>query len=85
MDLQSRKISFIQEYLRLTNVEIIEKLEKLLKQESKKTLKSTLKPMTHIELDKKIEEAEDDIKNGRVYTTAKAKTLVKKRFTQRNL
>ena len=85
MDIQSRKISFIQQYLSLTNVEIIEKLEKLLKQESKKTFKSTLKPMTHDELDKKIEEAEEDIKNGRVYTTVKAKSLVKKRFSQRNL
>ena len=35
MDLQTRKIHFVQEILRLKNVEIIEKLEKILYKEKK--------------------------------------------------
>ncbi len=85
MDLQSRKLSFIEDFIRLTNEEIIEKLEKLLKQERTKAFEQSLKPMTHEELEQRLADAEEDIKNGRVYTTEEAKALTKKRFSQRNL
>lgn len=83
MDLQSRKISFIEEYLSLSNVEIIEKLEKILRQERMKAFKAELKPMTQKELEKGIEEAENDIENGRVYTTKQMKELFKNKYSRK--
>ena len=83
MDLQSRKLSFIEDFLRLTNEEIIEKLEKILKQERNKALGNSLKPMTQEDIDQGIAEAEEDIKNGRVYSTEEAKSIALKRLREK--
>ena len=83
MDIQSRKLSFIEDFIRLTNEDIIEKLEKLLKQERKKSFEHTLKPMTQEELEQGITESEEDIKNGRVFSTEEARALALKRFREK--
>lgn len=44
IDLQSRKIEFVQAFLKLQSDEVIIQLEKLLKKETKK-IQSDLKPM----------------------------------------
>ncbi len=67
MDLQTRKIHFIQEILRLKNEKIIEKLEKILHQEKKKTIDKELSPMTIEEFNSLIDKAENDSKNDRLY------------------
>ena len=67
MDLQTRKIHFIQEILRLKNEKIIEKLEKILYQEKKKTIDKELSPMTIEEFNSLIDKAENDSKNDRLY------------------
>ena len=77
MDLQERKIHFVQEFLRLNSEEIIHKLEDTLKAEKKKMSKRKLTPFTLEELNEKIERAEDDIRNGRVLTTAELKEQMK--------
>lgn len=50
MDLQTRKINFIQEILRVKNASIIEKLEKLLHKEKKKVNEKEFSAMTIEEL-----------------------------------
>ena len=67
MDLQTRKIHFIQEVLRIKNEKIIEKLEKILHQERKKVIEKELSPMTVEEFNALIDSAEDDSENDRMY------------------
>jgi len=67
MDLQTKKIQFIQEVLRLKNEEIIDKLEKILHQERKKIADKNLSSMTLEEFNSIIDEAENDSKNNRLY------------------
>ena len=51
MDIQSGKIEFIQEFLKLQSEEVISRLEKLLKKEAEK-IRPDLKPMTVEELNR---------------------------------
>lgn len=67
MDLQTRKIHFIQEVLRIKNEKIIEKLEKILHQERKKVIEKELSPMTVEEFNALIDSAEDNSENDRMY------------------
>ena len=65
MDLQSRKIEFVQAFLKLQSEEVVTQLEKLLKKETKK-IQPELKPMTVEELNRRIDQSEDDARNGRL-------------------
>ena len=69
MDLQTRKIQFIQEILRLKNQEILDKLEKILHTERKKAAEKEITPMTPEEFNALIDEAEKDSENNRLYHT----------------
>ena len=66
MDLQTRKIEFVQEFLKLQSEELISQFENMLK---KKT-QNKLKPMSLIELNSRIDKSENDFKNGKFKTTA---------------
>lgn len=65
MDLQTRKIEFVQEFLKLQSEELIAQFENLLKKETQKKLK----PMSVIELNARIDQSESDFKNGKFKTT----------------
>ncbi|MCK9450606.1 MAG: hypothetical protein M0Q90_02855 [Bacteroidales bacterium] len=65
MDLQSRKIEFVQEFLKLQSEEAISRLEKLLRIE-KKWDKNRLEPMTVQEFNARIEKSMADAKSGRL-------------------
>jgi len=67
MDLQTRKIQFIQEILRIKNENIIEKLEKILHQERRKVIDKELSPMTIEEFNELIDSAENDSESDRMY------------------
>lgn len=69
MDIQTRKIAFIQQFLKLQNEELISKLEKLMKGAKDAESDKELKPYTVGELNKRIAKSEDDFKNGRYKTT----------------
>ena len=66
MDIQARKIHFVQEFLRVADDELVTKLERLLRIERKKKLEEELSPMTMKEFNEIIDKSEDDIKNERV-------------------
>ncbi len=70
MDLQTRKIEFIQEFLKLQSEEAIARLEKLLKKERKATVSKDLKPMTKEELNQRIDQSESDFRNNRFKRTS---------------
>jgi hypothetical protein len=69
MDIQTRKIRFIQEVLWLKNEKVIEKLEKLLHQERKKIVEKGFSHMSMEELNSRINQAEDDSENSRLFNT----------------
>ncbi|AGC76706.1 hypothetical protein LX97_01364 [Nonlabens dokdonensis] len=64
MDLQSRKIEFIQEFLKLESDDAISKLELTLKNISNKLKSEPVEPMTMEELNARIDKSEDDFVNG---------------------
>jgi len=66
MDIQARKIHFVQEFLRVADDEIITKLEGLLRIERKKRLEEEISSMTMNELNEIIDKSENDFKNERV-------------------
>ncbi|KAF5069931.1 hypothetical protein DSECCO2_227980 [anaerobic digester metagenome] len=66
MDIQARKIHFVQEFLRVADDELVTKLERVLRIERKKKLEEELSPMTIKEFNEIIDKSEDDIKNERV-------------------
>lgn len=75
MNLEAKKISFIQEFLRIDNEKIINALENLLHKSKSEFFEDNLKPMTVEQLNIEIEQALDDEKNNRV---TKAKDLKQK-------
>ena len=66
MDLQTRKLEFIQEFLKIQSEEAIERLEKLLKKEKKS---KQIDFMSEEALHKRIEKSELDFKNNRYKST----------------
>ena len=73
MDLQTRKLYFIQEFLRIANDSLIRKFEKVLQQERKKIVEKDISPMTLAEYEQRIDNAKTDLKNNRVTTAKKLK------------
>lgn len=59
MDLEARKISFVQEFLRLENEEIVTGLENLLHEKKVELLDSEMKPMN-------IDQSINDAFQGRI-------------------
>ncbi len=66
MNIESRKIEFVQAFLNLQSEELISQFEKLLKKA--KQSEKELKPFTMKELHERIAKSEDDFQNGRFKT-----------------
>ncbi|MCH7523839.1 MAG: hypothetical protein IIC74_02215 [Bacteroidetes bacterium] len=78
MDLQARKISFVQEFLRLKNENIISGLESLLRERKSEIYEKELKPMSLSELNQEIDQALEDSENDRVIKATDLKSKFKK-------
>ena len=63
MDIQTRKIEFIQAFLKLQSEQTISRLEELLKSESK-----DFEPMSVDEFNERIDRSEKDFKDGNYKT-----------------
>ncbi|MCF6213515.1 MAG: hypothetical protein L3J45_05770 [Flavobacteriaceae bacterium] len=66
MSLETRKISFIQEFLRLQNEEIVTGLENFLRNRKIELVEKEFKPMSLNQFNKEIDQALDDSKNDRI-------------------
>ena len=76
MDLQTRKIEFIQAFLKLESEEVISQFENLLKKKSvTKIDEAYLKPMSIADFNSRIDKSEEDFKNEKYKT---ASELLKK-------
>ncbi|MGZ5283119.1 MAG: hypothetical protein ACXWDO_13135 [Bacteroidia bacterium] len=78
MDLQSRKITFVQEFLRLQNENVIAKLEKILRREKSLLFEESLKPMSLEDFNSHIDKAVEDAENGNVISASDLKAKIKK-------
>jgi len=60
MDLQTRKLEFIQEFLKVQSEDVVDRLEKLLKKETSKLNKEDIKPFSMDELNNRINQSMAD-------------------------
>lgn len=78
MDLEARKISFVQEFLRLQNEEIVSGLEKLLRKRKAELVEKNFKPMTVKQYEAEIDQAMEDSKNRRMIKATDLKAKIQK-------
>ena len=78
MDIQTRKINFVQEFLRLRNIKLIEKLEKILLEDKAKDYVANLKPLSIDNFNKMIDKSIEDANHGNVVSARELKESVKK-------
>ena len=76
MDLEARKIIFVQEFLRLQNEEIISGLEKLLRKQKKDLFEKKLTPMSLEQFNREIDQALSDSEMGRITPAEELKNKV---------
>ena len=73
MDIQSRKIEFVQAFLKLQSEEVISQFENLLKKKSitdaEAEQDSNFKPMSIKEFNNRIDKSENDFKSGKYKST----------------
>jgi hypothetical protein len=77
MNIQSRKLVLIEEFLRISDESLITKLESFLKQEKKMTHDRNLKPLSLNEFHQMIDQAKSDSEEGRVIAHNELKKKVK--------
>ena len=78
MDIQTRKINFVQEFLRLQNIKLIDKLEKILLEDKAKDYEANLKPLSIDNFNKMIDKSIEDANQGNVVSARELKESVKK-------
>jgi len=65
MDLTTRKLEFIQEFLKLQSEEAVSRFENLLNKEKENISAENIKAMTEAELNARIDQSEENFKNNR--------------------
>jgi hypothetical protein len=69
MDIQSRKLQFIQDFLRYADDSIVEKFEMLLESLRKTECEKSISKITIEQYEARINKAFDDVKNNRIKST----------------
>jgi hypothetical protein len=78
MNLDARKITFVQEFLKLQNEDIINSLEQLLKKRKSESVEEDLKPMSLISFNERIDKSMQDSKNGDFIEDKDLKSIIDK-------
>lgn len=78
MDLQSRKIEFVQEFLKIQSEEVISRLEKILRKNSKSSEQDNFTPISIEEFNSRIDKSMEDSKNGKVIVASELKAKIEK-------
>ncbi len=66
MDLEARKLSIIEKFIQLQNIEILSEVENLLAKVKGKNKNDVFQPMSIDEFNKRIDKSMDDSKNGKL-------------------
>lgn len=77
MNIQARKLNLIEEFLKISDESIIEKLESFIRIEKKKQYDRELKPMSLNDFHEMIDQAKQDKANGRVISHEELKKRIK--------
>jgi hypothetical protein len=78
MDIQTRKINFVQDFLRLRNIKLIAKLEKILLEDKARDYEANLKPLSIDNFNNMIDKSIEDANQGNVVSARDLKESVKK-------
>lgn len=78
MDLQTRKLEFIQEFLKIRSEEVISKLEEILRKEKNTGTTVDFDPMSIEEFSLRIDRSMEDSKNGRLSEASEFKAKIDK-------
>ena len=78
MDIQTRKINFVQEFLRLRNIKLIEKLERILLEDKARDYEANLEPLNMESFNQMIDKSINDAKQGNILDARELKESVKK-------
>ncbi len=78
MDLETRKITFVQEFLRLQNEEIVSGLEKLLRKKKNDLFERKLTPMSIEQFNDEIDQSMADSGLGKITSAEELKLKVRK-------
>jgi len=85
MDLQTRKLEFIKEFLKIQSEEVVLRLEIILKKENKTTKEEeeeeeeeNFKPMTINQFNARIDQSMEDSKNNRLIEASEFKSKIDK-------
>lgn len=76
MNIEARKLSLIQEFLRVDNEKIISALENLLRKSKSEDFEQNLKPMSLKQFNDEIDQALEDEKNGRLISSTDLKQKI---------
>lgn len=63
MDLYTRKLTFVKEFLNIQNEDIVDRFERMLKKERKRSIEKDFHPMTIEEFNKRVDQSMLDSKN----------------------
>ena len=77
MDLEARKITFLDKFMNLQNSDISSQFENLLLKLKRNDTNDEFEPMSKDELNKRIDKSMDDSKNGRLTETSVLKAEIK--------
>ena len=78
MNLEARKLLFIQEFLRLQNEEIVSGLENLLRKRKIELIENDFKPMRIEQFNSEIDQSLDDSKNEKLIKASDLKAKIQK-------
>jgi len=78
MDIQARKIEFIQKLLKVQSEEVISRLENILRKEINSSNNDDLKPITVEEFNTRIDKSMEDSKKGRLVEASGLKAQIEK-------
>ena len=73
MNLQTRKIAFVQEFLRLQNESVIGELEKILRNKKVEEIEKSMFPLSIEQFNKEIDQSLKDSKNDNVISAQNLK------------
>lgn len=77
MDIQTRKIEFIQDFLKVQSEELISRLETLLRKEGFSSNPNEFEPMTIEEFNNRIDKSMEDSEKGRLISSTDLKSKIK--------
>jgi len=78
MDLQTRKLELIKEFLKIQSEDVISRLEKILKKEYTTSEEDGFEPMSVEEFNSRIDKSMEDSKNGRIIEASDLKAKIDK-------